>query len=72
MNITFTEHKTVEIRMDEYVQECLDSFGENITMGAATLAKKDLYKTGSDAMKLNLEKEEKCHHIVAKLSYVSK
>ena len=34
----------VETRMEEYVQEVWDTFGENIKWGAATPTKKDLFE----------------------------
>ena len=49
MDITFTEEKTVEIRMESYIDECLEAFGEKITHGVATPAKKDLFEVNDDA-----------------------
>lgn len=43
MDITFIGNKTVEIRMDTYLEECPELFGERITRGAATPVKKDLF-----------------------------
>ena len=72
MDITFTEEGTVEIRMDEYVKEAIDAFGEDIRRPASTPAKSTLFKEAEGSPRLEGAQEDQFKHIVAKLLYVSK
>ena len=72
MNIKFTEDRKVEINMNDYVSECIDTFGEKLNGGAATPATTKLFETSDEAEDLDEEKKDIFHHIVAKLLFVAK
>ena len=74
MNIEFLDDKKVAIGMKVYVEEAIDTFGEEVTGVAKTPAKGDLFELDTDEMTVRLEEEKvnRFHHIVAKLLYVSK
>jgi len=62
----------IELLMPEYIQECIDSFGEAINSNAGTPANKNLFEIDEDAMVLDNEKATIYHHIVQKLLHVCK
>ena len=72
MDVTFTEERTVQILMREYLTEAIDAFGEDITRTASTPAKKNLFSIDWTAKKLDTKRDELFKHIVAKLLYVAK
>ena len=72
MDITFTENKTVEILMREYLVEAIDAFDEDITRTASTPAKKNLFSIDWTSKRLDTKRDELFKHIVAKLLYVAK
>ena len=69
-----TNNKRVKITVKEYIKECIAAFGEPIEGEAKTLAKHNLFQRSTNEMeeKLNEEKADLFHHIVAKLLYISK
>ena len=76
MKIEFIEDK-VKILMDDYIQECIDDFGEKIHCSAKTPATRDLMEVVSEEEEVNekyldQDKVAKFHSIVAKLLYISK
>jgi len=62
----------IELLMPEYIQECIDSFGEAINSNAVTPANKNLFEIEDEAMVLDDEKATIYHHIVQKLLHVYK
>jgi hypothetical protein len=72
MKITLHKDKTVMIEMKEYVKEAIEDFGEDISKHVATPAKKDLFKIDEKSPKLDKNKADHFHRIMAKLLYVSK
>ena len=73
MNITFTENKSVEIRMTEYVKEALADFNVPFTTaGATTPAQHALFDIDPKSPTLSLEQSDLFHRHVAKLLYLSK
>jgi len=62
----------VELIMPEYIQECINSFGEAINVNAATPANKNLFEVNDESKLLNTEKRITYHHIVQKLLHVCK
>ena len=65
------EDGKIEIRMKDYLLECLASYGEDVK-SYKTPAKKELFEINWDSNELNEEKSELFHHIVAKLLFVAK
>ena len=57
--------------MQEYAEENILAFGEEITAKAPTPAKSKLFVVNESEL-LNEDKSERFHYIVAKLLYVSK
>ena len=70
MNITINDDGTVSILMPQYIKEAIEMFGEDVSQGASTPAKKGLFNI-KDAPELDPKRKEKFHSIVAKLSYLS-
>ena len=70
MNLTFKDNGTVEILMQEYIRECMESFDEEMKK-ANTPAKHNLFDV-NDIKQMSEIRMEIFHHIVAKLLYVSK
>ena len=73
MNITFTPNQTVEIRMENYVDEALADFDCVFTAtGTTTPAQHGLFDIDPNAPLLNTADSELFHWHVAKLLYLSK
>ena len=70
MNILFKDG-AVEIRMKDYLLECIDVFGEDVSVGAVTPATRDLFEIDSESLALGEKRSTTFHHIVAKLLFVS-
>jgi len=66
------KNKRVHINMKEYLQECIDSYGESIMCNATTPATKELMEVNENSQRLENFRKDKFHHIVAKLLYISK
>ena len=71
MKITINDNGTVSIIMPQYIDEAIDMFGENVTQGASTPARKGLFTIKKNSPILSKEKKDKFHSIVAKLLYLS-
>ena len=71
MNITFTEDKKVLIEMKDYIKESIQEFPEDITGKVTSPAALHLFKTDDSNKKLNEEKRELFHRLVAKMLFVS-
>ena len=63
MDIVFTNDHKVKITMKSYLQEAITAFGEDVSMGAATPAKRDLFETSQELPRLEPSKAEIFHHI---------
>ena len=74
MDITFRDDCKFEICMEQYLEESIAAFPEEITRSSRTPAKGDLFNEDSDdeRVKLNSTEAEVFHHIVAKVLYVAK
>lgn len=73
VDITFTEDGNVEIRMEEYVKELIEAFGEELGSARTPMpVKKNLFSINPESERLCKKKSDLFHHIVAKLLYVSK
>ena len=74
IDIEFNEDGTVSLLMDEYIQECIDIYDNNLKGKAATPAKGDLFDEDSsqNAELLTKQYTDKYHHTTAKILYVAK
>lgn len=74
INFKLRDDGKLEIRMEEYVEECIEVFNEDLNKSAKTPAKHDLFEQDPPelASQLDNEMSERFHHIVSKLLYVSK
>ena len=64
--------KKVRICMKKHILKALDTFLDDITRDAATLATRYLYKIRESSPKLNEEKADNFHSVVAALLFVSR
>ena len=67
MDIRFPGDKTVEIRMDNHIEEAIEAFDGDTTQGVQTPASKGLFKIDQASFPLNKKDAEVFHHIVAKM-----
>ena len=61
--------------MKDYITECIESFGEDVSAGAKMPASSTLFEVDDTDTSPKLKKETKAdmfHHIVAELLFVSK
>ena len=58
MEITFAYEGTVEIRMDEYVREAIQAFGEDITTSVNTPATRTLFEENKDSKQMGAKKQD--------------
>ena len=72
MNITFIGDGKVRLTMRSYLEEAIQAFGEDVSIGAATPANRNLFAVSEDLPLLETKQAEIFHHIVAKLLYVAK
>ena len=74
VDIEFLKNGTVQLSMDDYVQECIDKYKDEVRQKATTPAKGDLFDDDEgDLSELLAEDEaEKFHHTTAKLLFLSK
>lgn len=71
MDIVFNDGGTVSIGMQQYVNEAIAEYGEDVSKPVPTPAKKDLFEVDEAAILLDKAKSEVYHKVVAKLLYVS-
>ena len=71
MDIEFKEDGKVELSMREYLQECINTFGEAFNGGAKTPARPSLFEIDKDSGQLCDRKKDIFHRIVAKLLFVA-
>jgi len=70
MDIEFLEDQTVKIMMQDYIQEAIDDFGEDVSSGVKTPATSSLFEVNPDSEDLSKDKADTFHSIVAKLLFV--
>ena len=56
--------------MQDYIQEAIDDFGEDVSSGAKTPATNSLFEVNPDSEDLSKDKADTFHSIVAKLLFV--
>jgi hypothetical protein len=71
MDIQFTENRTVEIQMVDYLKEAIEESELNIGRTYSTPARRDLFDVDEDSPLLVGHDAEVFHSVVAKLLYVS-
>ena len=64
--------KRVEINMKDQLLECIDMFGEEVDDNVATIATKNLMVVNDKCEKLDEEKSDLFHSVVAKLLFIEK
>ena len=72
MDIDFIEKGKVKITMRNHLEEAIEVFGGDITMGATTPATRSLFEVNENLTLLDPKKAELFHHIVAKLLFVAR
>ena len=72
INFKITKEKNVELEMMDQLNEAVLAFGEVINKTAATPSKPYLFNVRDDAERLDKEKSEVFHSVVAKLLYIMK
>ena len=73
MDFKLNEDGTVSISINNYIEECIASYGEEISNNnTKTPASSKLFNVNVDSIKLSEDKSEIFHHIVAKLLFVMK
>ena len=72
MNISFIGDNKVKLTMKSYLEEAIQTFGEDVSVGAATPANRNLFIVNEALPSLETRKAEIFHHVVAKLLYVAK
>ncbi len=71
MHITYLDNGTAEIRMSDYVRECIEELGESVAHSATSPAKRDLYDIHEKSPPLDKAQAEVFHSVTAKTLYVS-
>ena len=71
MDLELNKDGTVELSMDDYIDECIVPFGEKMNKSPPTPASGKLFEV-EESPELGEKRSEIFHHIVAKLLYVSK
>ena len=75
MGIELKDNGEVAVTMDEYIEECMEAFGEELNRRSVNPAKGNLFSADEDEKSsklLNDEIGDVFHHIVAKLLFVAK
>ena len=71
-DIEFNNNKEVLLSIKTYIQECVNDFGEDLSLPAVTPAAKHLFTVGKDTPCLDTKRSDIFHSIVMKLLWVSK
>jgi hypothetical protein len=71
MHIRYTEERTAEITMKDYLLEAIDECGLEITRIASTPAKRTLFKVSDRSERLDDKEGQQFHSVTAKLLYVA-
>ena len=72
MMLNFTADKTVEIHMEDHIQEAIDAFDEDVTKPVYTPAGRTLFEVDEKSPALSFDQAKMFHKIVAKLLFVSR
>ena len=72
MNFEFLENGRLAIDMIDYIKECLEVYGKDKVKYQSTPAAHDLFELNEGSERLDKQRSEIFHHIVAKLLFVSK
>jgi hypothetical protein len=72
IDFEFKDEGIVEINMHDYIGECIDDFPDNISKSSSTPAAAHLFDVNDECEKLDEEKSEIFHKIVAKLLFACK
>ena len=72
MNISFIGDNKVNLLMKNYLEEAIQTFGEDVSAGAVTPANRNLFILNKDLPLLEIGKAEVFHYVVAKQLYVAK
>ena len=72
MDIEFKKDGTVSINMKDYIIEASEVFGEDVTINVSSAATGKLFVIDENSPKLENDKSDKFHSIVAKLLWVMK
>lgn len=72
MDIEFIGNGKVKIGMKKYIADTIEEFGEDVSKNVSSAAAKWLMSVNEDARKLNEERADKFHSMVAKLLWVMK
>ena len=71
MKLRFNENGTLQINLRDYLEECFDEFGDELGPAVASPAARWLNTTNPKARKLDKNKAEKFHSVVAKLLWIT-
>jgi len=71
MKMKFYKSGKLGIILKEYLEECIDEFGDDLGPAVTSVAGRWLFQIDDNARKLTTEKADKFHSIVAKLLWVS-
>jgi hypothetical protein len=72
MNITFNDNGSLEIEMKKYIEEAIESFGEDVSKNVASAATKMLFEVDASTKVLDVKRADIFHSVVAKLLWVMK
>ena len=67
MDIEYNNDRTVSISMNDFIEECIETFGKIFNGGATSPAKRNLYEVDEHSKRLSERIAILFHHIVAKL-----
>ena len=72
MDFELIDDETLKILMVQYLEECIDSFGEDIKNTIGSPCGHDLFSVDVDSDKLDADRFEIFRHIVYNLLFVAK
>jgi len=72
MDVEYTKDNKVRITMDDYLSECISTFGEHKLKTRRTPGAHDLFEIDEKSPQLDNDALELFHHNVAKLLFVAK
>jgi hypothetical protein len=72
MNITFRDDGSLQIEMKKYIEEAIESFGEDVSTNVSSAATKKLFGHDASAEVLDPKRADIFHSVVAKLLWVMK
>ena len=72
MDVQLAEHGEVNIVFKDYLEKCINTFGEQFNGGARTPVRAVCFESTQEVDKLSEEKSEIFHHVVAKITICGK